>query len=139
MDYVDAVEIAELLNKHGHMQKTRSASDVQDEDFIYTRADGPQDHIVACSKVKKINWYMAEVTSLAYDPEHPEAAKELIGQVKSRATGLAARVVQATVVSTNYGLRRLLETNGFTVADTFHNERTRRNLTLMNCVLVQPQ
>lgn len=126
-----AEQIAELVNARNGLAHTVRAREVFDaaDEYLWVSAssdDADAGRIVGCVRVRRVQWYQAEVTHLAVAERHERSGHgwTLLVRAEGRAIDMGARLLQATIRANGHAARRLFQRRGFRPASYFRNAAT---------------
>jgi ribosomal protein S18 acetylase RimI-like enzyme len=137
----EAAEIAALINRRNKLTVAYTLDRLVKKErrpkseYLWRKSD--QVEIVACVKIKLVQWYQAEVLHLSVDEAHTGRGhgKALLCEVERLARTWNARILQCTIREDNAESLGLFVGFGFRLVNTFHNQRSDNNLGVFQKVL----
>lgn len=132
-----ADQIAALLNKRNQLAVDYTRNRVLEYAKNYVCRYSEENEVVACVKVKSVQWYQTEILHLtvAASQERKGHAKALLCEAGRLAQGNGARLLQCTVRQDNSVSRKLFEGFGFLHVSTFLNQSSGNNVAVLQKVL----
>lgn len=137
MDRSQAEQIASLLNTQNELTVDYNADRVLEHEENYlVRLDGAG-KIMACAKLKKVQWYQFELLHVTVAQQHHRQghARSLVAEAASRAIQGGARILQSTIRVGNAASERLFESSGFESVSRFYNVRSKNTISVWQRVL----
>lgn len=133
-----AEQISALLNERNELTRQYTSERVLENSDNYLCLYSEKNEVVACIEVKKVQWYQTEILHLtvAAAEEGKGHAKALLCEAERVGRANGARILQCTIRINNPRSRQLFEGAGFSLINTFFNQRSSNNIGVFQKVLV---
>lgn len=124
-----AQQIADLLNYRNNLltQYSREKILKYHQQYIYD-LDG--ESLIACVRIKKIQWYQSELRHLAVHPAYEKRGygQRMISLAEARAKELRTRIVQCTIRADNHLATNAFKRAGYSLLNSFYYPKSSHNL-----------
>ena len=136
MTQQQAEQIAQLLNTRNQLAIAYAGKKVSQyaNNYLFEVDEG---RVVACAKLKKVQWYQWEVCHLSVSATHEGKGlgARLIRRAEEKAEAGNARIIQCTIRAGNVRSERVFRRNGYHETCCFYNPRTANYVAVWQKVL----
>lgn len=132
--YELARQIADIVNRGQQLQsQLHPLKVIETIDEYITLVDDDKSQVIACVRVRKINWYIGEISHLAVHPDYRNLGygRRILELAEERAYSKGAHVLQCTIRLDNDGSTSLFFGYGWQELKQFKNPKTGNKLRIM--------
>lgn len=133
-----AEHIASLLNARNQLVVRYDADSILEAaaDYLYKISAG--DGVVACIRLRQLQWYQFEISHLATAPsmEGKGLARELLALAEERASSLGGLLLQCSIRGGNRRSEELFSKNGYRQVSLFAHPDSGNNVGVWQKVLL---